>query len=112
VALLRADRVQEAAAELERALALEERLAVSWNTLGVARYRLGDVPAAIHAWQRATELDPTLYDALFNLGLVAAQAGRRAEARAALERFVQTAPSARYAPDIAKARGLLARMTG
>ncbi|HXT20402.1 MAG TPA: tetratricopeptide repeat protein, partial [Thermoanaerobaculia bacterium] len=112
IALLRADRVNEAVAELERALGMEDRLVVSWNTLGVARYRLGDVPGAIRAWQRATELDPTLYDALFNLGLVAAQAGRPGEARAALERFVQTAPAGQYAPDIAKARAVLSRIAG
>ena len=60
--------------------------------------------AALDAWQRSVALDPRQYDALFNIGLVAAQAGRPAQARQALARFVATAPPARFATDIAKAR--------
>jgi hypothetical protein len=52
-------------------------------------------------------LDPSLYDALFNLGLTAGKNGLRSEARRALERFVATAPRAQYLSDIREARRLL-----
>ena len=47
------------------------------------------------------------YDALYNIGLVQGRAGHSAEARAALMRFVKTAPKERYAADIAAARQAL-----
>jgi len=49
-------------------------------------------------------------DALFNIGLIAAQAGRPAQARQALTRFVATAPPARFGPDLQKARRILAQL--
>jgi Tfp pilus assembly protein PilF len=55
-------------------------------------------------------IDPKQYDALFNIGLVAAQAGRAAQARQALTRFVATAPKARFGPDLQKARQILAQL--
>ncbi|HEY0783216.1 MAG TPA: tetratricopeptide repeat protein, partial [Thermoanaerobaculia bacterium] len=82
-------------------------LAVSWNTLGVALYPLGDPKGAEGAWQRAVALDGKQYDALYNLGLVAASAGQKGEARKALRQFVATAPQARFAKDIARAQGIL-----
>jgi Tfp pilus assembly protein PilF len=57
-------------------------------------------------------LDPTQYDALLNIGLVAAQAGRRAEASRALKQFLATAPSDRFGEDRQKARGLLQEIGG
>ena len=59
------------------------------------------------AWQRAVDLKPDLRDALWNLGVKAAQHGRPQQARAALERFVAGAPGERYAGDVRKARGML-----
>ncbi|MFP5286231.1 MAG: tetratricopeptide repeat protein, partial [Thermoanaerobaculia bacterium] len=112
IALLRMDRPAEARAELERALQLNPGLPISWNTLGVALYRLEGPAAALDAWEKAVALDPEQYDALFNIGLVAAQAGRPSQARQALSRFVATAPSARFAGDLRKARQLLAQLGG
>jgi len=66
---------------------------------------------AIEAWQRSVTLDPRQFDALFNLGLVAAQAGRREQARTALRQFVATAPPDR-ADDVRKARGVLRELGG
>ena len=109
---LRMGRAAEAKALLERALALNDQLPVSWNTLGVVRYQQGDATGALSAWQKAVALDPRQYDALFNFGLVAAESGRRAEAVEALRRFLATAPSARFAPDLDKARSWLARLGG
>jgi arylsulfatase A-like enzyme/Flp pilus assembly protein TadD len=110
IVLLRLDRAGEARTALERALALDPNLPDSWNTLGVARYRLEGPRPAMAAWQRAIALDPEQYEAMYNLGLVAAQAGERAEARRALERFAASAPPERFGPDIAKARAALAAL--
>lgn len=110
IVALRLDQPEQARAQLQRALALNPDLPIAWNTLGVALYRLQGSAAALDAWERAAALDGRQYDALFNIGLVAAQAGRPAQARQALARFVATAPPARFGPDLQKARQLLAQL--
>lgn len=106
------DRLEEARIHLRRALELNDQLASSWNTLGVALYRLEGPAAALEAWQRAVALDGKQYDALFNIGLVAASAGRPQEARQALRQFVATAPPQRFATDLQKARSILRELGG
>jgi tetratricopeptide (TPR) repeat protein len=64
---------------------------------------------AIAHWQTAVQLNPLLFDALYNLGTVLYDSGKRAEARPYLERFVERAPTQRYGPDIANVRAMLAR---
>lgn len=110
--LLKRDRAPEARDELERSLELDAASATAWNTLGVALYRLEEPPAALAAWQRAIELDARQYDALFNAGLVAANAGRPAEARRALQQFLDTAPEERFARDREKAQAVLRQLGG
>ncbi|HEX9944328.1 MAG TPA: sulfatase-like hydrolase/transferase [Thermoanaerobaculia bacterium] len=110
IVALRMDQPEQARAQLQRALALNSGLPIAWNTLGVALYRLEGSAAALDAWERSVAIDPRQYDALFNIGLVAAQAGRPAQARRALTRFVATAPPARFGPDIERARQILARL--
>ncbi|HVR06553.1 MAG TPA: sulfatase-like hydrolase/transferase [Thermoanaerobaculia bacterium] len=107
VVALHMDRPAEARRYLESALRLNDRLPVSWNTLGVALFRQQQTGAALDAWEKAVAIDPRQYDALYNIGLVAADAGKPKQAAKALERFVETAPPARFAGDIAKARALL-----
>jgi len=101
-----------ARAALERAVELAPREPEAWNTLGVARYRTSGPRPAMEAWQRALALDPRRLDVLFNLGLVATEAGDRQVARQALERFVEQAPPERFAADIARARAALRRLAG
>jgi arylsulfatase A-like enzyme/tetratricopeptide (TPR) repeat protein len=112
IVALRMDQPEQARGFLKQALDLNPGLPVSWNTLGVALYRLEGPGPALDAWERAVALDPGQYDALFNIGLVAAQAGRTAQARQALTRFAATAPPARFGPDLQKARQILARLPG
>lgn len=115
VVLLRLSRPAEARDRLRRALDIDDKLPVAWNTLGVALYQTGGpaaAPEALDAWQRAVALDPRQYQALYNIGLVAGSAGRLSEARTALRRFVETAPAERYGADIQKARGLLREIGG
>jgi tetratricopeptide (TPR) repeat protein len=109
---LRRDRPAVARRYLEKALALNDRLPISWNTLGVVLFRLEGPAPALAAWEKAVALDARQYDALFNIGLVAAQAGRRDQARRALQRFVASAPRERFGDDLAKARAMLKELGG
>lgn len=112
VVLLRLEQPEAARDALRQALAMNEDLPFAWNTLGVALYRLEGPAAAIAAWEKAVALDPRQYDALYNLGLVAAATGVEDIARRALERYVATAPPERFATEISKARAVLAEITG
>ena len=79
------------------------------GVLGIRDFDLELAAAALDAWQRAVDLQRDLWDALWNLGTQAQKAGRTAQARKALERFVAGAPS-RYSADVKKAQALLAQM--
>ncbi len=109
---LRSQRWREAGGYAERALELDGRLGQAWNYLGTARYNTGDPRGAVDAWERSIAVEPENYDALYNLALVAAQIGETGRARRALERFVTSAPSDRYAADIEKARAMLRQLPG
>jgi arylsulfatase A-like enzyme/Flp pilus assembly protein TadD len=104
---LRREHWAAARASGERALKLNDRLPRAWNDLGVALYRLGERAAALDAWQRAVDLDERQLDALWNLGTNAAAQGRREQARRALARFLELAPTQEYQADREKARRLL-----
>jgi arylsulfatase A-like enzyme/Flp pilus assembly protein TadD len=110
IALLKLDRVDEARQNLEAALRLGKRHTRAWNALGVAWRRLGNPKNAIAAWERCLEINPEQYDALYNVGRVAGQMRDWKKARAALERFVATAPAKQYGKDLAEVRGVLADM--
>ena len=64
------------------------------------------VKVAIDAWTRAVQLDARNFDALYNLGINLARQDRAA-ARPYLERFLKTAPPARYASDLRDVEKLL-----
>lgn len=104
---LRTGNWSEAEREARRALELNDRLPLAWNYLGVALYNLGRRAEALDAWERALELRPQDFDVLYNLALVALEAGDLDRARPALARFVTEAPPERYGADIPKARALL-----
>ena len=89
---------------------LDPRRANAWNNLGVARYQTGDRAGALTAWAQAVEIDPQLYDTLYNLGVKAAEAGRLDQARWALRQFLATAPPERYGGDFPATRELLRRL--
>jgi arylsulfatase A-like enzyme len=110
IVALRRDDVTGAQAQLEHALQLNPRLPLALNTLGVVFARENDFPRAVDAWNRAVDIDARQYDALFNIGLVEGRAGHVNEAKAALARFVNTAPKERYAADIATAQQALASL--
>ncbi len=110
MALLKLDRLDEARQSLETALSISRRSPRALNALGVVWSRLGQPAQAVDAWERCVKADPQQYDALYNLGRVAGQMGDWKRARAALERFVETAPPSRYRKDIAEVKTVLAAM--
>ncbi|PYQ81088.1 MAG: hypothetical protein DMG01_05015 [Acidobacteria bacterium] len=67
----------------------------------------GDRQAAVAAWQEAVRLDPTNYDALYNLGTTIARGGDLNTARPYLEQFLRTAPPAFYAKDLREIENIL-----
>jgi arylsulfatase A-like enzyme/Flp pilus assembly protein TadD len=92
-----------------RAVERQRQLPRAWNNLGVALWQLDERQEALAAWQQAVDFDPRLWDALWNLGLKAAELGRSGQARKALERFVAGAPAG-YGEDVAKAKDVLRRL--
>jgi tetratricopeptide (TPR) repeat protein len=60
---------------------------------------------AIEAWERAVELDPQQYNALYNLWMELRAAGRTVEANDYGRQFVDTAPPAFFGPDIERVKG-------
>jgi len=107
---LQAGDVPGALEAFSRALSINDRLPRAWNAQGVAQMRSGKAAEAIDSWKKAVALDRNQFDALFNIALVAHGIGDDADSRAALEDFIARAPSARYGPDIARARRLLAEL--
>jgi arylsulfatase A-like enzyme/Flp pilus assembly protein TadD len=110
IALLKLGRAEEARQNLEASLRFGKRHARAWNALGVAWTQLGDPAKAIDAWEHVLEINPEQYDALYNIGRVAGQIRDWKKARAALERFVASAPPKQYGKDLAEVRGVLAGM--
>jgi arylsulfatase A-like enzyme/Tfp pilus assembly protein PilF len=90
-----------------RALTADPNWASAYTGLGVAERKLNNFDAAIESWKRAVELDPREFDAIYNLATELASAGRTAEARGYAQRFVGTAPPARYGDDIRRLRAYL-----
>jgi len=104
---LAAGELQAAGDAFRRALASNPNWAAAYTGLGVVERRTGHQQQAIDAWTKAVALDPNDFDALFNLATELVNAGQREAARPYLERFVNTAPPAFYASDIARLRALL-----
>jgi arylsulfatase A-like enzyme/Tfp pilus assembly protein PilF len=108
VAMRRGDH-QRAQELFRHIIALDPSSASAWANLAADDLSSRNLPAAIDALQHAVALAPHNFDALYNLAMALDAAGRRDEARAAVERFVQTAPRSRYAREIDELRALMAR---
>jgi superkiller protein 3 len=91
---------QAARDAFHRALAIDANWAAAYTGLGVAEQRLHRRDAAIENWKQAVQRDSREFDALYNLAIELASAGRRDEARGYAKRFVDTAPPAQYEADI------------
>jgi predicted TPR repeat methyltransferase len=78
----------------------------------VAHSQLGDPTAAMAAWERALEIEPSHVDALFNLGVTAAESAQMERARSAFGHFLEVAPPLGYEREIEVARRALLEMPG
>ena len=72
--------------------------------------RMGDRATAIAQWKHAVALDPSNFDALYDVGIQLVQANRIVEARPYLEQFVRTAPASIYGKDIREISALIERL--
>jgi tetratricopeptide (TPR) repeat protein len=89
-------------------LELDPTSAKAYENLGEDKLAAGELPAAIDDLRHAVDLDPRLFDALYNLTMALDAVGRRDEAQPLMERFVNEAPPLRYRADIEKIHALLA----
>ncbi|HSP92005.1 MAG TPA: tetratricopeptide repeat protein, partial [Vicinamibacterales bacterium] len=90
-----------------RAVAMSPKSSRAHAGLGAAAYARGDRTAAYQAWARAIQFDPNNFDALFSLGVNLARDGRTSDARPYLERFMNSAPPARYGDQLRSVARLL-----
>jgi arylsulfatase A-like enzyme/cytochrome c-type biogenesis protein CcmH/NrfG len=100
-------RLQDAEAQARKAIEVDPALADAYTTLGVVLSTTGRKEDAMASWRRAVELDASQFNALYNLWFELASAGRRDEAVRYGRQFVDTAPPAFFAPDLARVRGYL-----
>jgi arylsulfatase A-like enzyme/tetratricopeptide (TPR) repeat protein len=107
---LDAGKLGQARKEFERALRSNPMSAQGHAGLATVAFKAGDRATALASWKRAVDLEPTNWDALYNLGVQLLRAGRVAEARPYLDRFVREAPASLYAKDIRNISAELARM--
>ncbi len=107
---LDAARLAEARQSFVRAIASNPESSQGHAGLAMVAIRQGDRKTAIAEWEKAVALQPSNFDALYDLGIQLAQDGQRDAARRYLTQFVQTAPRGQYAKDIDKVSVLLARL--
>ena len=105
---LLAGRRSAARSIFEQALARDAGNARAHSSLAALAIDEGRISDALAQWQAAVASDPAEYAPIFALGAAHARAGRTDVARACFEFFAQSAPSDRYAPQIAQARTWLA----
>jgi len=103
----RVSKLREAETDARKAIAADPALPDAYTTLGVVLSTTGRKNEAIEAWKKAVDLDVRQFNALYNLWFELSAAGRRDEANVYGRRFVDTAPPAFFAPDIARVRGWL-----
>jgi tetratricopeptide (TPR) repeat protein len=87
-------KMQTAEAFAREALDVDDGLAGAHTILGVILSQTGRKGEAIESWKRAVAIDPSEFNALYNLWLELAAAGRRDEAVEYGRQFVETAPPA------------------
>jgi tetratricopeptide (TPR) repeat protein len=92
-ALLDADRLAEAQAELERAVAADPSFAAAESRLGDVLRKRGQPARALVAYDRALELDPGLADAHAGRGIALERLGRVPEADAEYARALALDPN-------------------
>ena len=102
-------KLQEAEAFARKAIEVDPALPDAFTTLGVVLSTSGRKADAIDSWKRAVELDRVAVQRALQPVVRARAAGRRDEASTYGRQFVDTAPPAFFAPDIARVRAYLVR---
>ena len=102
----------EVFAAAPRALAADEGLAGAHTILGVILSNTGRKGDAIDSWKRAVALDASEFNALYNLWLELAAAGRREEAVQFGRQFMATAPPAFFAAERQQIEAYLRNLSG
>jgi len=106
---LDAGRLPEAKRAFEQAVASNADSSQGYAGLAMVAIRQGDRKTAIARWERAVALQPSNFDALYDLSVQLAQDGQLAAAKRYMEQFVHTAPRGQYAKDIDKLAAFLER---
>ena len=107
---LDAGRLPDARRAFERAIASNAESSQGHAGLAMVAIRQGDRKTAIARWERAVALQPTNFDALYDLSVQLAQDGQLAAAKRYMEQFVRTAPRGQYGKDIDKLAAALAHL--
>ncbi|MDQ3068366.1 MAG: sulfatase-like hydrolase/transferase [Acidobacteriota bacterium] len=100
-------KMREAESFARTALAADPELAGAHTIMGVILSGTGRKGEAIESWKRAVAFDAGEFNALYNLWLELAAAGRRDEAVAYGRQFVATAPPAFFARERAQISAFL-----
>jgi arylsulfatase A-like enzyme/Tfp pilus assembly protein PilF len=107
---LDAGRLADARHAFEQAIAANAESSQGHAGLAMVAIRQGDRKTAIARWERAVALQPSNFDALYDLSVQLAQDGQMAAAKRYMEQFVRTAPRGQYGKDIDKLAEALRRM--
>jgi arylsulfatase A-like enzyme/tetratricopeptide (TPR) repeat protein len=107
---LDAGRLPDAKHAFEQAIASNAESSQGHAGLAMVAIRQGDRKTAIARWERAVALQPSNFDALYDLCVQLAQDGQLAASRKYMEQFVRTAPRGQYGKDIDKLSALLAHL--
>ena len=99
----------EARQAFEAALALDPDVPRAHSSLGAMAAEEGRRDEALAHWRTAIRLDPRECEELLAIALAMARNGRAAHARPYVQLFAETAPPAKYAADITRAREWLTR---
>jgi tetratricopeptide (TPR) repeat protein len=107
---LDAGRLPDAKRAFERAIASNAESSQAHSGLAMVAIRQGDRKTAISRWERAVTLQPSNFDALYDLSVQLAQDGQIDAAKRYMEQFVRTAPRGQYGKDIDKLSTLLTHL--
>lgn len=90
---LEENRLDDAAANLKRALALDSNDAFNLRLWGILKFRQHDYDTALDALSRSAKIDPNNADTQNYLGITLSQKGQRDAAEAALRKAIQLDPN-------------------
>src|SRR5438046_8556989 len=102
-------RHEGARANFRQVLELDPTSPRAYENLAADELSARELAPAIADLKRALDLEPRLYDALYNLALALDAVGRRDEALPHIERFIRDAPQPRYAREIAELRAFTSK---